>query len=183
MLLVLTAAVFSYAMFQGGFVSWFLFYAFLPFVLYAGLFSLYPISAMQAVRETDRAQVNAGGTLNIKVTLTRRVPFPLMYMVIEDCLPETLEKLYGDQAAAKRLVFPWFKRKVTMSYRLSPVPRGEHHLHTVRVRTGDVLGLVEKEAYYEVKHSFWCFRLINFSIFSRMNGILKKELAALHLSR
>ncbi|QUF66125.1 DUF58 domain-containing protein [Bacillus atrophaeus] len=156
-LLVLTAAVFSYAMFQGGFVSWFLFYAFLPFVLYAGLFSLYPISAMQAVRETDRTQVNAGGTLNIKITLTRRVPFPLMYMVIEDCLPETLEKLYGDQAAAKRLVFPWFKRKVTMSYRLSPVPRGEHHLHTVRVRTGDVLGLVEKEAYYEVKHSFLVF--------------------------
>lgn len=51
---------FSYAMFQGGFVSWFLFYAFLPFVLYAGLLALYPLRSFQASRQMDKTQLHAG---------------------------------------------------------------------------------------------------------------------------
>ncbi|MFB8733418.1 hypothetical protein ACEQPO_04280 [Bacillus sp. SL00103] len=45
MLIILTAAVFCYAMFQGGFQSWFLFYAFLPYALYALLFALVPLES------------------------------------------------------------------------------------------------------------------------------------------
>lgn len=75
----------------------------------------------------------------------------MMYMVIEDCLPEGIESLNRDEAVAKRLVFPWFKRSITMSYELARVPRGEHHFHAVRVRTGDVLGLIEKTAFYELE--------------------------------
>lgn len=102
-LTLLTAAVFSYAMFQGGFVSWFLFYAFLPFVLYAGLLALYPLRSFQASRQMDKTQLHAGDRLGVTVTLRRKLPFPLMYMVIEDCLPEGIESLNRDGAAAKRL--------------------------------------------------------------------------------
>ncbi|KXZ22607.1 DUF58 domain-containing protein [Bacillus nakamurai] len=145
-LIMLMAAVFSYAMFQGGFVSWFLFYAFLPFTVYAGLLALYPLRAFQVTREASAAQLTAGDDLFVTVTLKRRLPFPLMYMVIEDVMPETL----GERRHAKKLMFPWFRKKLTLHYQLSPVPRGEHHLHTVRVRTGDVLGLLEKTASFTI---------------------------------
>ncbi|MCY7876502.1 DUF58 domain-containing protein [Bacillus spizizenii] len=150
-LMLLTAAVFSYAMFQGGFVSWFLFYTFLPFVVYAGLLALYPLRSFQASRQMAKTQLLAGDRLDVSVTLRRKLPFPMMYMVIEDCLPEGIESLNRDEAVAKRLVFPWFKRSITMSYELARVPRGEHHFHAVRVRTGDVLGLIEKTAFYELE--------------------------------
>ncbi|MCY8547152.1 DUF58 domain-containing protein [Bacillus vallismortis] len=156
-LTLLTAAVFSYAMFQGGFVSWFLFYAFLPFVVYAGLLALYPLRSFQASREVAKTQLHAGDRLGVSVTLRRKLPFPLMYMVIEDCLPEGLEPLKRDEAAAKRLVFPWFKRSMTMSYELARIPRGEHHFQAVRVRTGDVLGLIEKTAFYELDDTLFVY--------------------------
>lgn len=156
-LTLLTAAVFSYAMFQGGFVSWFLFYAFLPFVVYAGLLALYPLRSFQASRQMAKTQLQAGDRLGVSVTLRRKLPFPLMYMVIEDCLPEGIESLNRDEAAAKRLVFPWFKRRMTMSYELARVPRGEHHFHAVRVRTGDVLGLIEKTAFYELDDTLFVY--------------------------
>ncbi|CAF1848631.1 DUF58 domain-containing protein [Bacillus subtilis] len=156
-LTLLTAAVFSYAMFQGGFVSWFLFYAFLPFVLYAGLLALYPLRSFQASRQMDKTQLHAGDRLGVTVTLRRKLPFPLMYMVIEDCLPEGIESFNRDETAAKRLVFPWFKRSMTMSYELARVPRGEHHFHSVRVRTGDVLGLIEKTAFFELDDTLFVY--------------------------
>ncbi|MBL3648730.1 DUF58 domain-containing protein [Bacillus sp. RHFS10] len=156
-LTLLTAAVFSYAMFQGGFVSWFLFYAFLPFVVYAGLLALYPLRSFQASRQMVKTQLQAGDRLGVSITLRRKLPFPLMYMVIEDCLPEGIESLNRDEAAAKRLVFPWFKRRMTMSYELARVPRGEHHIHAVRVRTGDVLGLIEKTAFYELDDTLFVY--------------------------
>ncbi|MEC1550017.1 DUF58 domain-containing protein [Bacillus rugosus] len=156
-LTLLTAAVFSYAMFQGGFVSWFLFYAFLPFVVYAGLLALYPLRSIQASRQMAKTQLHAGDRLGVSVTLRRKLPFPLVYMVIEDCLPEGVESLNRDEAVAKRLVFPWFKRSMTMSYELARVPRGEHHFHAVRVRTGDVLGLIEKTAFYELEDTLFVY--------------------------
>ncbi|MCY8851823.1 DUF58 domain-containing protein [Bacillus inaquosorum] len=156
-LTLLTGAVFSYAMFQGGFVSWFLFYAFLPFVVYAVLLALYPLRSFQASRQMAKTQLHAGDRLGVSVTLRRKLPFPLMYMVIEDCLPEGIESLNRDEAAAKRLVFPWFKRSMTMSYELARVPRGEHHFHAVRVRTGDVLGLIEKTAFYELEDTLFVY--------------------------
>ncbi|MCY7963465.1 DUF58 domain-containing protein [Bacillus inaquosorum] len=156
-LTLLTGAVFSYAMFQGGFVSWFLFYAFLPFVVYAVLLVLHPLRSFQASRQMAKTQLHAGDRLGVSVTLRRKLPFPLMYMVIEDCLPEGIESLNRDEAAAKRLVFPWFKRSMTMSYELARVPRGEHHFHAVRVRTGDVLGLIEKTAFYELEDTLFVY--------------------------
>lgn len=153
MLAVLTAAVFSYAMFQGGFVSWFLFYAFLPFTVYAGLVAVYPLRAFQVTRDVSSAQLTSGDRLSVAIRLTRRLPFPLTYMVIEDVMPETL----GERRSAKQLVFPWFQRKLTLQYELPQVPRGEHHLYTIRVRTGDVLGLLDKTASFSVTDTVLVF--------------------------
>ncbi|MXI40346.1 DUF58 domain-containing protein, partial [Escherichia coli] len=64
MLIILTAAAFCYAMFQGGFVSWFLFYAFLPYALYALLFALIPLRAT-AKRTIQQTSLKAGDVLSV----------------------------------------------------------------------------------------------------------------------
>ena len=59
-LLLLILITFSYAMFQGGFVSWFLFYSFLPFALYALGLALYSIKDIKAERVYTKQEFNAG---------------------------------------------------------------------------------------------------------------------------
>lgn len=42
---LLAIILFCYSMFQGGFVSWFLFYAYVPILLYVLLVLAYPLTA------------------------------------------------------------------------------------------------------------------------------------------
>ncbi|MGN9863879.1 DUF58 domain-containing protein [Bacillus swezeyi] len=153
-LFLLSAATFSYAMFQGGFVSWFLFFAFLPFVLYAIMFAFYPLTKMTAERQLTRKKLKAGDQLNAVITLKRKFPFPLMFTIVEDCLPDSLLR-NGKQDRAKQFLFPWFQKEIRMAYTLDSVPRGDHRLTAVRIRTGDPLGLLEKEFYVKLESSFF----------------------------
>lgn len=81
-----------------------LFYAFLPFVVYAGRWrctrsALFRLHGKWSKHNCMRGQAGRVGNAE------KKAPFPLMYMVIEDCLPEGIESLNRDEAAAKRLVF------------------------------------------------------------------------------
>ncbi|WP_226671341.1 DUF58 domain-containing protein [Metabacillus litoralis] len=160
-LLFLTLAAFSYAMFQGGFVSWFLFYSFLPFAIYSILLMLYPIRAFQVTRKVNQEQFTAGQRLIATITVKRSFPFPLFYLLVED---ELSERMKGAKKLEepKKLFFPWFKKSVTYSYALLNMPRGEHQFGAVRVRTGDLFGLIEKEITFKVENYFLVYpSLIN----------------------
>ncbi|MCD7036484.1 DUF58 domain-containing protein [Metabacillus sp. GX 13764] len=152
-LLLLTAAVFVYAMFQGGFVSWFLFYAFLPFAGYTLLLALYPISTFHVSRSISQEQFTAGQALHGEITIKRRVPFPLIYLIAEDCLPEGIRKK-NPPGTAKKLLFPWFKRSMTFTYAIPSIPRGEHQFDRIRIKTGDFFGLFEKEVTFSQSKDF-----------------------------
>ena len=148
-LLFLTLAAYSYAMFQGGFVSWFLFYSFLPFAVYSILLAVYPVRSIQISRTVNQEQFTAGQKLVSTITIKRKFPFPLFYLFVEDVLSEKLqvsEKL----EEPKQLFFPWFRRRLSFSYTLQNIPRGEHQLSRIRVRTGDLFGLIEKEVSFRV---------------------------------
>ncbi|MFD2217109.1 MULTISPECIES: DUF58 domain-containing protein [Metabacillus] len=152
-LLFLTLAAFSYAMFQGGFVSWFLFYSFLPFALYSFLLMIYPIRSFQVTRRINQEQFSVGQRLIGTITVKRSFPFPLFYLLVED---ELNDKLKGVQKLKEpnKLFFPWFKKSISFSYALLEMPRGEHHFKSVRLRTGDLFGLIEKEVSLEVENYF-----------------------------
>src|SRR5699024_5411500 len=53
----------------------------------------------------------------------------------------------------KRIVFPWFRRKIDISYKLDHMPRGEHILQGVRVRTSDIFGFIKKEHLFQVRQT------------------------------
>ncbi|KPB03416.1 DUF58 domain-containing protein [Bacillus sp. CHD6a] len=151
--LLLVVTTFVYAMFQGGFVSWFLFVSFLPFAFYAFTILVYPIKDFEVSRTINQEKYRAGDRLIGTITLRRTVPVPLAFLLVEEVLPNDL--LFCQQTKqAKRILFPWFKSNITIQYALDRVPRGEHTLTGIRLVTGDFLGLIEKERTIELNQHF-----------------------------
>ncbi|MDQ0273302.1 DUF58 domain-containing protein [Cytobacillus purgationiresistens] len=144
LLYLLIVITFSYAMFQGGFVSWFLFYSFLPFGFYALALSLYQIQKFEVERELSKHEFNAGESVEVTLTIKRQTGFPLFFIVVEDELDQKL-RLIKNQNSEKKLLFPGFQKELKIQYLMKNVPRGEHLFHHLRLKTGDPLGLIEKE--------------------------------------
>ena len=158
--LVLFGLLFSYAMFQGGFVSWFLFFSFLPVLLYSVYLAIYPMNWSQTERKFSKKYAEAGQDVEVEITFRRLLPLPLFYIIVEDQLPEeimwkeTREKKYQflsrpsilkNRSPQKTIIFPWFKRTVTFRYILDHIPRGSHHFSQVKMVSGDFLGMIKKE--------------------------------------
>ncbi|MBT2681720.1 DUF58 domain-containing protein [Bacillus sp. ISL-35] len=143
-LLFLILLTFSYAMFQGGFVSWFLFYSFVPFGLYALGLALYSLKEIKAERVYTKQEYNAGEKFRASIVLERNIPFPLFYAIAEEQAGETLAG-NRDLQQAKTMVFPGFNRVFSFDYSIENLPRGEHVLTGIKLKTGDLLGLIEKE--------------------------------------
>ena len=59
-------------------------------------------------------------------------------------MDETL-KYSQQKKKAKVLILPGFRKEFSYEYIIEELPRGEHIFHRFLVRTGDILGLVEKE--------------------------------------
>ncbi|GAB3043310.1 DUF58 domain-containing protein [Virgibacillus ainsalahensis] len=164
-IVVLFLVLLSFAMFQGGFTSWFLFFAFLPIFFYHFGLLLYPIKKWKVTRHLSSHLIHAGDSVSVTVKIKRLVPFPLYYCICEEIFPDTLETVdnrkdkyqYMDDSGRlnierkiKKVVFPSFRRTIELPYTLEQVPRGEHHLKGVRVRTGDIFGFVKKEFTFRI---------------------------------
>ncbi len=131
-------------MFQGGFVSWFLFYSFLPFAVYCISLSFYSLNELEISRLIPNTDYNAGESLKVTVKVKRNSWFPIFYFLIEDQLAEPL-KYSQQKKKAKALLLQGFKKEFSYEYIIDELPRGEHLFHGFIVRTSDLLGLVEKE--------------------------------------
>ncbi|MBM7577969.1 DUF58 domain-containing protein [Jeotgalibacillus terrae] len=146
LIIVLLVGTFSYAMFQGGFVSWFLFYSFLPFGLYSLMMMVYPLNDFNVTRTIKSKDLKAGSNVTVKIHLKRALPFPLFYLVAEEHIRG---EAFYQRGTAKKLIHPWFKREIVLEYEIHDLPRGEHTFDSVELKTGDFLGLVQKSAYLE----------------------------------
>ncbi|MEH7384588.1 DUF58 domain-containing protein [Bacillus sp. JJ1521] len=150
---LLIVVTFVYAMFQGGFVSWFLFYSFIPFGLYSFVLSIYPLQDFKLSRHINQTEYMSGEKFEASIVIRRKIPFPLMYLIVEELLPTQLKK-YKQSKQSKVILFPWFKRELTYKYEFDAIPRGEHILEGIRIKTGDLFGLIEKETIASFRDQF-----------------------------
>lgn len=144
LLFLLIVMVFSYAMFQGGFVSWFLFYSFLPFALYGLFIAVYPMNDWQVNRKILKYEYSAKEEMHVELELTRKSFFPVFYMVVRDSFSSTM----GEKIEGKRMLMPGIKRRLRLNYTVKELPRGEHVFDQIFLQLGDPLGLIEKEKVY-----------------------------------
>jgi uncharacterized protein (DUF58 family) len=145
LLLVLLASAFVYAMFQGGFVSWFLFYSFIPFALYSLLLFMYPLSDFEVERSFHSHDYKAGDEMEVTIIIRRNIPFPLFYLIVDDIVTPSLFYRSAHQKA-KAMITPGFRREIRLRYTVNELPRGEHEFTDVRLKTGDFFNLFEKES-------------------------------------
>ena len=103
-LLLLILITFSYAMFQGGFVSWFLFYSFLPFALYALYVVLFSLQSFTAEREFSKWEYFAHDDITVTITIKRNHAFPLLFIIVEDVLVQPFKSLFTI-IVIKRFIF------------------------------------------------------------------------------
>lgn len=131
-------------MFQGGFVSWFLFYSFLPFALYALYLVFVSFKSFTAVRSLSKLETFAHDRITVTIRVKRKYPFPLLFLIAEDGLSRSLQKLVKDNKN-KMIVFPGFKKEFSFQYEIENLARGEHEFSSIRMMTCDLIGMVEKE--------------------------------------
>ncbi|AQQ52418.1 DUF58 domain-containing protein [Planococcus lenghuensis] len=135
----LLIVTFSFAMFQGGFVSWFIFYMSLPFGLYSFFLALYPLKDIRITRSIETANIQSGGRFTAAVTMERSIPFPLLYTVFSEA---TDFEVIGKKE--REMAIPGFRRSLSWTYEITDMPRGEHILEGIQVEVADFFGWIRK---------------------------------------
>ncbi|TWT25067.1 DUF58 domain-containing protein [Planomicrobium sp. CPCC 101110] len=141
--LVILILTFSFAMFQGGFVSWFIFYMALPFALYSLLLTFYPLQDIQVTRKIHTAQIRKGGNFSATIDIRRSFPFPLLYTVLSEKTQSTALKK-RIEVERKDMLVPGFRKSYSWTYEIENMPRGEHVLEGIQIEIGDFFGWVKK---------------------------------------
>ncbi|MFJ7827758.1 DUF58 domain-containing protein [Psychrobacillus sp. NPDC096623] len=141
--LFLLVVAFIYAMFQGGFVSWFLFYLIIPISLYSLLLYMNSLTDISVERIIETRKVQSGGRFSATIQVTRKSRFPLMYVQLEEKVSPSL----ASQASWKQLIFWGMRKEFSWTYEIEHIPRGEHVLVGTSMQVSDMFGWVKKEVF------------------------------------
>lgn len=168
-LLLIGFLFYSYAMFQGGAVSYTLFYAVSFILLYLVLVMMYPVQHMTASIMTNRNEIEAGERLSVSVEVKRRWPLPFVFMTVTLPLPETVAYRFNgtqtflsgtrvpQQQALSRTVLLGLNRQVTVNVDLDHVPRGKHQFERVEVAIEDGFLFSKKVTECETHHAVYSY--------------------------
>ncbi|GAB7387787.1 DUF58 domain-containing protein [Bacillaceae bacterium] len=143
--LFLVAAAYCFAKFQGGFASWFLFYGAISLALYV-LLTYFAFTGLRIERRIKKSRLRPGETLEVEMRLSRSARIPVPWLVVWDRLPNGLRHA----AQARQIVFPWFKKNVTVSYRVPAVQRGVYVLQDIECEFGDLFGFLRRRMGFSV---------------------------------
>lgn len=137
--LVLLVITYCYAMFQGGFVSWFVFFTILPFSIYSLLLAIVPIRLKEVSRTLSKDFIERGDTIEVTVRFKNKSWFPLVFMTAREMSmdSELYEEISGH--ATKLFLVGW-KREFEWTYELRDLKRGEHHFKGVEFMCTDFFG-------------------------------------------
>jgi uncharacterized protein (DUF58 family) len=143
-------SVYVFAMFQGGKVSWTIFYMLTPFLLYSIALFAYPMNNIKAERRIQTKTIESGGKLAVTVKLTRTFPFPILYTVATEKWADSAMELKAKKQTKHIFLFG-FKKSVEFSYEIDKLPRGEHIVEGVEIEVSDFFGWIQKRAFLEMK--------------------------------
>jgi len=144
----LTLLTFCYAMFQGGFVSWFVFFTVSPFLLYAFIFQLVRESIFRVERKIEPSRVESGQSVNVTINVERKTRFPFAYMLMEELVGSAT--LVQSKIQTKDAIkFVGFKKTFTWRYTLENLPRGEHRYLGANIIFYDFFGWAKKRIVVE----------------------------------
>ena len=163
----LLAVAAGFAMIQGSFVSWFIFYMLIPPFVYSILLWFIPINQFELERHTENVRLHQHDTLTMHVTLKRKTRWPLLYVIVEEVLPKGVFDTV-EQQETRRLVNVGFRKQLSWSYSIMDVPRGEHQLVGMYVTVSDFFGWVKKTKFVEGKRTVLVFPTTQPLVYKKM---------------
>lgn len=146
--LILIAATFSYAMFQGGFVSWFLFYTLIPFLLYSILLNFVPLHIEEVSREVQPAKLARGDKASVMIRFKNKTWFPLAFLTVG-------EIGLNDHIVGKstNIFFVGFKRNFSWSYEIPELERGIIEFSALQFTVTDFFGWTVRHKFIPLKQT------------------------------
>lgn len=129
--LLFYAVAFCFAMFQGGFTSWFIFFTITPFVLYAVVFQFMPLSFRNVTRDVIPATLTAGDAVTVTLTVERSNRFPLCFITLQDDMTNTYT------VKRRQLQFAGFRKTFTWELTHRELSRGEYTFQTLHIKCYD----------------------------------------------
>ncbi|WP_444685375.1 DUF58 domain-containing protein [Alkalicoccus luteus] len=147
--IAVAAGLFSYAMFQGNFVSWFLFYSVMTLFILMVLYALIPLGSFRVKRHTGEGAMPAGTELRTEIEIERSWPFPFLYLAVEDIAEDALTKQLPYQAS-KMIFYPTLQKRLTYSYTIPELKRGKYYSYGVKLSTSDLFGFFHKETFASI---------------------------------
>lgn len=137
-ILLLAVASFSYAMFQGGFVSWFVFYSITPFILYSILLTFIPIRIEEVRREIKPSKLRRGDSAVVTVSFRNKTWFPLVFLTVKELGIDSQKVTLHENFS--RIYFVGWKRKFEWTYELNELERGKIHFKGLHLTIADFFG-------------------------------------------
>ncbi|SDI90661.1 DUF58 domain-containing protein [Natribacillus halophilus] len=169
--LLLLAVLFAYAMVQGGFVSWFLFYS-VSVLLFVGLlFIVFPLRFLNVERVMANRQLAHGETTKVYVNISKKSWWPLLFLGVRDRVPSGLQ--IESHPGAFFLML--FSKQIEYSYLIKAEKRGSYTYEHVNVETGDPFGFWKRERKLPVKSEVLVYPRITKLPFKLQNIRSKKS--------
>jgi uncharacterized protein (DUF58 family) len=168
-LLLIGFLFYSYAMFQGGVVSYTLFYAVCGLLVYLFVMMLYPVRQIKATLTVDDTEFEAGEGTVVTVKVKRPLPLPFMFVTVGLSLPDSMHPTFTNITAFLDHVWPSrtlntirtvlvsFKRETVFTYTLNHLPRGKHVLEDVDVTIEDVFLFSKKATQIKVNQVIYSY--------------------------
>lgn len=141
--LFLPAILFWYAMVQGGFVSWFLFYSISALLLAGFALAVFPLRFLRAERSVTNRHLSQGETVKVQVTIYKTRHWPCFFVGVRDQVPSGVI-LESDPGA---FFFMMLSRKKTYNYLIKTEKRGSYRYDAVHVENGDPFGFLKNQKY------------------------------------
>lgn len=136
---ILLVGTFCFAMFQGGFVSWFVFFTVSPFLVYSLLLAFVPLSFTHIHREITPSKIERGEDAMVKVTFRNNTRFPMVFLTVQEMGVGSTVKLLKD-GQRSHLFLVGLKRDFEWTYELSDLDRGEHQFFGLEFVITDFFG-------------------------------------------
>ncbi|SFE89163.1 DUF58 domain-containing protein [Alteribacillus iranensis] len=141
-ILFMTGALYAYAMFQGGYVSWFLFYSVCGVLIVNFLLCIYPFRLFHLERTLDNNLIHLGETTEVTLTIRKKYPFPLLFISMYDSVPGGLN---GQGTPPGTITFFPHTSPLHYTYHIEGGKRGDHVFSTIALGTGDLFGFYQRE--------------------------------------
>jgi uncharacterized protein (DUF58 family) len=145
-ILVLLISAYVFSKFQGGFVSWFLFYSFLPIAVFSLLQFAFALRGVTVERVIEKQKYTAGERIEVTIKVKNPFRFPLFFVVLKDGIDSRLKM---EAEGYTKIAYPFLKREFTIQYKIKHAPRGVFRWDEITLQTGDLFGFIKKEKTYK----------------------------------